>query len=305
MREISVAPRLKLMAETRSGQLSVAALIAAVALAVDVALLALLGQIMLALGLIPVYLLGMLLLMKANAIHLGRIEYLGMGMGLIVILASLVGVMSGLALSAMVGLGWLFAIAFGYALYRWNRAEVAMSVPVASVREVEEERAPHEGIEDRDALRQVDIFRNLNREQLAAVAAFGRVEHFHEGYILGVQGSQGDVLYAIFSGHVQLQTESQLGQLTVRIAGSGESLPLALLIGEGNLITSAIALSDLEAFVMPRARFFELCAERPDIGMALFQAIAGILGNRYGSTLRRMTAAMDRALQHSDIWANV
>ena len=304
MKELSVDRGPTPIDETKSRQLAMIASIAAVALAVDVALLALLGQILLVLGLVIVYVLGMLLLMKADTIHVGWTEYLAMGTAAIVIVVSVVGVTSGLALSAMVGLGWLFAIAFGYALYRWNGAEVAVSVPVASPQFKDQVRID-EGNEDRDVLRRVDIFRNLNVEQLAAVARFGRIEHLQEGYILGVQGSQGDMLYAILAGHVQLLTESSIGQLTVRIAEPGESLPLAVLIGEGNLITSAVALSDLEAFVLQRDQLFELCTERPDIGMALFQAIAGILGNRYGTTLRRMTDAMDKALQHSDIWANV
>jgi hypothetical protein len=256
---------------------------------------------------------GMLALMRAGAIHLGLIEGLAVCATFVVILASIMGVRGGLALSSMVGLGWLFAIGFGYVLYRWNRIAVDGTMPIASIQEAEAVAEPpvSDAIDPSDSvsvgeqLRHVDIFRRLDSEQLEAVLRVGRVEKFQEGYILGVQGGNGDTLYAILRGHVQLQTESSIGQLTVRIAESGESLPLAMLIGDGTLITSAVALSDLSAFVIPRASIFELCQDRPDVGMQIFQAVAEILANRYGSTLKRMTEAMDKALQHAEIWANV
>ena len=96
-----------------------------------------------------------------------------------------------------------------------------------------------------------------------------------------------------------------MGELTVRIAGPGESLPLAALIGDGTLLTTALAFSDLRALVLPRERLLTLCAERPDIGMQIFLAVAEILGNRYRSTLHRLTESMDKVVEQTELWANV
>lgn len=155
------------------------------------------------------------------------------------------------------------------------------------------------------ALREVDIFRNLSAEQRAQVASLGRLQELQQGEILGVQGSSGDALYVLLDGQAELVTASPVGQLTVRVAGAGESLPLAAVLGDGTLITTALALSDLRALVIPRAAFLELCGRRPDIGQQVFRTVAEILALRYQSTLRRLTQTMDRAFEQSELWANV
>lgn len=117
-----------------------------------------------------------------------------------------------------------------------------------------------------------------------------------------MQGGRGEAVYVILKGHVELFVASPSGQLTVRIAGPGESLPLAALLEDGTLITSARAMSDVEVLVLPRFHLLNLCSERPDIGMRLFYAIADILGSRYRSTLQRLTQQMDRVFQESELW---
>jgi CRP/FNR family cyclic AMP-dependent transcriptional regulator len=156
-----------------------------------------------------------------------------------------------------------------------------------------------------DVLQGVDIFRDLSPEQRAQIAAIGRLERLTVGDSLGVQGGRGEAVYALLAGHVELFVASPSGQLTVRIAGPGESLPLAALLGDGTLITSARAMTDVEALVLPRLHLLNLCAERPEIGMRLFSAVAEILGDRYRSTLQRLTQQMDRIFQESELWANV
>ena len=156
-----------------------------------------------------------------------------------------------------------------------------------------------------ELLKEVDIFRTLSDEQRGIVAGLGRVERWAPGAAMGEQGSYGGALYVLLSGQVELVTSSPMGQLTVRVAGPGETLPLAALLGSGRLITTPHTLTDVRAMMIPREQLLMLCDENPSIGMKIFQAVGQILADRYRSTLQRLTEGMDRALRQPELWANV
>ncbi|MBI3744523.1 MAG: cyclic nucleotide-binding domain-containing protein [Chloroflexi bacterium] len=155
------------------------------------------------------------------------------------------------------------------------------------------------------SLRGVDIFSRLSERELREVALCGSFVRISEGSRFAQQGEAGGLVYAVLEGNVQLTTESDRGEITVRVAGPGESLPLATLLGQGTQITSADAMSDLAAFELPRARFFVLIGERPDIGRKVYQAIAEILAGRYRNTLTRLVGTLEDSLRRADVFANV
>jgi CRP-like cAMP-binding protein len=109
----------------------------------------------------------------------------------------------------------------------------------------------------------------------------------------------------VLEGQVQLTTSSPRGEITVRIAGPGESLPLAALLGSGKLITTAYAMTDLRGMEIPRDKLRELLLQQPAIGMKVYQAMADILGGRYQNTLTRLVGTMEHALRQADVFANV
>lgn len=160
--------------------------------------------------------------------------------------------------------------------------------------------------DERDAiLAGSEIFAGLTEEQRSEVAALGRIEEVRADEILGLHGNHGDTLYLIGDGQLQLMTPSTVGHLTVRIASAGECWPLACLVGDGTLITSAVAVSDLRLLALPRQPLLELMERRCDIGMPLFRAIAETFGDRYRSMLRRVTETADKAFLLGEAWANV
>ena len=91
----------------------------------------------------------------------------------------------------------------------------------------------------------------------------------------------------------------------MRVAGPGETLPLATLTGAGTLITNARTMGELRAVAMPSQAFRQLCNDAPEIGMCVYQAIAETLGDRYRTTLGRLAGTMTEALRQSDAFANV
>lgn len=153
---------------------------------------------------------------------------------------------------------------------------------------------------------EIDIFRHLTGPEMAQVAAIAEVAVVPEGSSLARQGEEGAKVYGLLEGRVQLTTRSDRGELTVRVAGPGESLPLAALLGQGQLLTTARAMTDLRAVVIPRDAFLDLCARRPQIGMKVYRAIADILGGRYRNTLSRLALTLEERLrQQADVFANV
>lgn len=268
-----------------------------------------------------IYALGSLVLMHLGGIGFSRMDYVWLGLGTVTFIVTLIAVQGALhdpglaAFNAIAGLGFLIAIALGYGIYRAQGQSQVMAweeVPgvkhgfaAPSQLEASAGVVASEGVSV-DMLRRVDILRDMSDDQLREIAALGDVREYRQGEVLGVQGTRGEMVYVILDGHVELLTSSPVGQLTVRIAGPGEALPLASLLSDGTLLTTALAFSDLRAFVIPRSALLALCERRPDVGMKLFHAVAEILGGRYRSTLNRLIERMDKVLQEApEIWANV
>jgi len=146
----------------------------------------------------------------------------------------------------------------------------------------------------------------VSNVELQHVMATGEGVSVAQGTLLAHQGEVGRSVYVILEGQVQLETATHWGEVTVRIAGPGESLPLAALLGSGRLITTAHAMTDVRAFEMRCADFADLARRRPEIGMKVYQAVADILGGRYGNTLTRLAGTLEQGLpQRSEIFANV
>jgi CRP-like cAMP-binding protein len=154
-------------------------------------------------------------------------------------------------------------------------------------------------------LKDAEVFKALSEEQIERVARLSRRLHAPARYVLGRAGEPGNRLFVIVAGKAELSAHCGIGEVTVRIAGPGESFPLAALIGSGELITSAEAVTDMELLEIPRASLKALCSERPDIGIKLYAAIAETLSNRYAKALAELTSGVERALSSADFWANI
>jgi CRP-like cAMP-binding protein/nucleotide-binding universal stress UspA family protein len=154
-------------------------------------------------------------------------------------------------------------------------------------------------------LKDADAFKGLTDEQLGKVASLARRTNVAAGEALGTADQPGGQMYVVVQGDAQLSAHSGVGEITVRIAGPGESFPLAALAGAGTLITSAKALTDMELLAVPRAGILALCSEDPELGMRIYANIANAFVNRYRKTLAQLTALEERALKDADFLANV
>lgn len=154
------------------------------------------------------------------------------------------------------------------------------------------------------ALARIDILEEMTIEQRALVASLGKEVTLPPNYILGTHSSEGDSLFLILEGCVELSVPTPVGYLAVRIVMGGESIPLSVLIGEGKLITTAVTTDTTSALVIPKQALLDLCTSRPDIGVLVFRSVARILGNRYATVLARLTEALGQKVPR-EVWANV
>ncbi len=151
----------------------------------------------------------------------------------------------------------------------------------------------------------VDLFRDLSDSHIARITGIGCPIDVPAGSPLGRAGDPADHVFVIMEGRVDLWVTSGAGPLSLRIAGPGESFPLAALVGSGTLISSATAMTDVRLLAIPRSVLLDLCDAQPKVGMAVYRTVASVLAGRYQQTLQRLTVGARQALRDAGFWANV
>jgi hypothetical protein len=157
----------------------------------------------------------------------------------------------------------------------------------------------------RRTMGEADIFRGLADRDINKLVSLVRLTHVSEGQILGKAGELSDSLFIIVEGEVQLSAPSALGDITVRIAGSGQSWPLAGLVGSGTLVSSGKALTDMKLLVIPISEMDALCSQEPSIGLRVYRNIADVFVDRYGKTLGRFAFGAEKATENAEFLANI
>ena len=149
-------------------------------------------------------------------------------------------------------------------------------------------------------LEQIDIFSDLFPHQVEQVVSLGQRVQISVGETLGKGGEQAENLFVIIEGAVDLYAHSEIGEISVRIAGPGETFPLAALLGSGTLITSGVALTDLELLTIPRAPLLDLCSTDTRIGMGIYSAIGRLFAQRYSVTLSQLAISGEKELRDTE-----
>lgn len=232
--------------------------------------------------------------------QMGLVGWLILAGVAVLIAAEAVSVLGGLGpVFGVIALGYFMVLGVIYWLYRWAKATEGADGPTEATSQV---KVPYV-LQNRPM--NVDIFEGLTRAQASEVMGLGQRMTVPSGESLVTQGDPGNTLYIVLSGQAQLSARSGVGEITVRVAGPGESFPLAAMTGSGNHITSAEALTDMEVVAIPTSVLRALFKRRPEIGMRMYEVMAEVLAERYRKTLARMTRGAEKALREADFFANV
>ncbi len=130
-----------------------------------------------------------------------------------------------------------------------------------------------------DLLRQVPFFRTLARLDLARLIGALEEVSFPAGTRIFAEGAEGDALYLLKRGRVAITVRADEGDRSIAtLEAPAHFGDLGLLLAHRT--ASAGALTDVEAWVLPRRRFERLIHDRPALGLEIAASIAGLLDQR-------------------------
>ncbi len=158
-------------------------------------------------------------------------------------------------------------------------------------------------------LRRMELLVGLSSEQLREVASYLRPEHFTAGQVIYRRGAEGDTLYLVDEGRVQVAGPTG----TLATLGPGQSFGEgAFLTGEPRS-TEATALTDVTAWSLARSDFEELALRFPILALNLSRLVTRKLRERNlraSATVQVVqppapaTAAVGRAADSATSWWN-
>ena len=133
-------------------------------------------------------------------------------------------------------------------------------------------------------LRRLEIMAGLHSDQLQEVAARLHPEHFSAGQTVYRRGAEGETLYLVDEGRVQL---SGLTGIQAAIGNGGSFGASGFLTGDSR-DTDAVALTDVTAWSLNRVDFEELALQFPILALNFSRVVSRHLRE---STLRIPSAA--------------
>jgi len=128
-----------------------------------------------------------------------------------------------------------------------------------------------------DVLRQAALFDGLSPQELEAIAGLCRPRSFASGEIITTQGEQGDELYIVGQGFVEVTLVNPEGgePRSVVQLGPGQLVGEMALLDRGPRSATVRALTD-GALVqtVQRGAFLELCQSQPHLGYIVMRNMA-------------------------------
>ncbi len=126
---------------------------------------------------------------------------------------------------------------------------------------------------------QVELFSNLNNDQLRLLAFGAETVRLRATRDLYRENAQADCGFVVISGTIALWQEHDGRRKTVAMAGEGSLLGELALITAGKRLTGASAETDCELLRLNRKLFRRMLEEYPETAMALHQRISDNLSD--------------------------
>lgn len=163
-----------------------------------------------------------------------------------------------------------------------RRAGIPLSIPAHSIFITEEdesrrERKHQEEIEQRvEALKHVELFQSLTREERREMAERLVETPFVRGEAMTRQGAQAHWLYIIMSGEAEVRVAAEGSKLSEKVA----TLRAGNFFGEMGLMTgeprtaTVIATTDVECYRLDKEAFHDILRRRPEIAEDISHILA-------------------------------
>ncbi len=131
-------------------------------------------------------------------------------------------------------------------------------------------------MELKQILRLVELFRGLSEEQLETIKHIAVEEVFQIGEIVFNQGDDGDKMYIVGTGQVEIQIRNHTGYTYSAVyLGEGQVFgEMALIDNTSRSATVIGAQENTTVYSIPRDNFTELCTTNTAIGYLMMRNIA-------------------------------
>ena len=127
-------------------------------------------------------------------------------------------------------------------------------------------------------LAEVELFKLLDEDELSEFAAVVDTEIITAGGIIFNTGDQGESLYIVKSGEVELFIKDTAGQkIILKVATKDDLFGEISMLDNRPRSATAVALMDCELFVLDRNDLLLLFQKKPDSGLNMLAAICGML----------------------------
>lgn len=130
-----------------------------------------------------------------------------------------------------------------------------------------------------DLLRTVELFDGLDDDQLKCLAKIGESITVNKGEVIFAQGDQGDCLYIVCDGQVQVQLAEEKQNPNVQVyLGRGQIFgEIALIDGGPRSATMMCMRNDTLLHAISREAFADLCKSDTAIGYKVMRNMAADL----------------------------
>lgn len=125
-------------------------------------------------------------------------------------------------------------------------------------------------------LKSVELFRDLNEEQLEQISKISKKQVYSRGESICKQGDPGDAMYVISSGQVEINVRDNKGNAySALYLGAGQLVGEMALVDEGTRSASVIGVDDeTVVYSIPNDKFTALCVADTAIGYIMMRNIA-------------------------------
>lgn len=136
-------------------------------------------------------------------------------------------------------------------------------------------------------LRHVKIFAGLDDEQLARFIGIMQVKNISQGAQLAKQGEQGDAMYVLVEGELQLRAHAEGRETPMGTIHAGEFFGEIALFEQGPRSADVIAMLDSTVLKISAAEFEKFVFETPDLAAPFLFAVTKTLTSRVRAENRR------------------
>ena len=123
-------------------------------------------------------------------------------------------------------------------------------------------------------LREIPIFADLSLEDLEQIAQIAHEQWHPSKSVICRQGEEGDVMFVIISGQVQIVSGSEGREQILAERGPGDFVGEMAIIDPAPRSAGMIATSETRVLAIEGESFKAILRERPEVSLAVMQSIS-------------------------------